>query len=519
MADAEREFIPGTVHLVDLERTLLLKHASGKKQDVILNPAPSADPEDPLNWSPRRKMLSTICMAIYTFVIAYTSAAIYSILQPLADARGLTLADLNAGTGYMFLAYGWGCLIFQPLAIQYGKRPVYVITMLISVGIMFWAPYTKSNGEYIANKVLQGFIGSPVESLGEVSVADIRGTYMAVYALALTGASFFAPIVAGFINDGQGWEWVMYWCGILCLAAFIFLYLFMEETNYQRLTVMTASEMVSPNSVDPVSDPTTAELPDNPKKPQVNDTTAVTSTDETIEVSATLSQQYRRKTFFDKLKFFQPGVWQQENKLLGMMARPLIFLTWPVIAFAGFTYGSILVWFNILNGTSSLILSGPPYHFKPSMMARRNKGVMEPEHRLWLLAISIVLTPTALIIWGVGAYRNIHWFGLVFAMGLLASQIAMGCSISITYCVDCYRRLSGETLITVILIRNTMSFAVSYGLTPWVLNMGYRNAFLVAAFAAMAQISTTFIFIKWGRAMRKRSIPKYLEYVEKTMGH
>lgn len=96
-------------------------------------------------------------------------------------------------------------------------------------------------------------------------------------------------------------------------------------------------------------------------------------------------------------------------------------------------------------------------------MARRNKGVMEPEHRLWLLSFSLIATPTALIIWGVGAYNHIHWFGLVFAMGLLAATIAIGCQVSISYCVDSYRRLSGETMITVILIRNTMSFAVSYG--------------------------------------------------------
>lgn len=38
---------------------------------------------------------------------------------------------------------------------------------------MFWAPYTRSNGEYIANKVLQGLFGSAVESLPEISVTDI----------------------------------------------------------------------------------------------------------------------------------------------------------------------------------------------------------------------------------------------------------------------------------------------------------------------------------------------------------
>lgn len=42
-----------------------------------------------------------------------------------------------------------------------------------SQGIMVWAPYTTTNGEWIASKVLQGFFGAPAESLCEVTVTDI----------------------------------------------------------------------------------------------------------------------------------------------------------------------------------------------------------------------------------------------------------------------------------------------------------------------------------------------------------
>lgn len=38
---------------------------------------------------------------------------------------------------------------------------------------MLWAPYTKSNGQWIANKALQGFLGAPIESLCEISVSDV----------------------------------------------------------------------------------------------------------------------------------------------------------------------------------------------------------------------------------------------------------------------------------------------------------------------------------------------------------
>ena len=54
------EAVPGTVHLVDLDHSMNARHAG--HGDIILNPAPSSDPEDPLNWAPRRKLLSTICV-------------------------------------------------------------------------------------------------------------------------------------------------------------------------------------------------------------------------------------------------------------------------------------------------------------------------------------------------------------------------------------------------------------------------------------------------------------------------
>ena len=113
----DNQHVPGTVHLVDIEGILRAKHASGGQNDVVLIPAPSDDPDDPLNWSAKRKLLSTACISLcvchllicqaltfltsYTFAVGTTSSAIYSILEPIEKSTGLTLGDLNAGTGYM----------------------------------------------------------------------------------------------------------------------------------------------------------------------------------------------------------------------------------------------------------------------------------------------------------------------------------------------------------------------------------------------------------------------------------
>lgn len=95
----EEHGIPGTVHLVDLLGTMHARHAEGAQKDIVLVPAPSSDPEDPLNWSPRRKMLSTVCMCVYTLMVGIASAAIYSVLVPISQETGLTIANLNEGTG------------------------------------------------------------------------------------------------------------------------------------------------------------------------------------------------------------------------------------------------------------------------------------------------------------------------------------------------------------------------------------------------------------------------------------
>jgi MFS family permease len=97
---------------------------------------------------------------------------------------------------------------------------------------MVWQPHVRSNGEWIATKILQGVFGAPIESLAEITVSDVvrlyspstitrkrlivasqfftheRGKFIALYALALGYSNGIAPLIMGFINDGQGYQWV-----------------------------------------------------------------------------------------------------------------------------------------------------------------------------------------------------------------------------------------------------------------------------------------------------------------------
>jgi hypothetical protein len=248
----------------------------------------------------------------------------------------------------------------------------------------------------------------------------------------------------------------------------------MEETNYNRKTIGIVATPDTPLAQE------TGKVDDEEKTHSVNALSIDHSAGEVSTVP---------KTFVKKLSIWQPS--PGENMFLRAF-RSLKYLSWPVIFYAGFSYGSYLIWFTVLNSTASIILSGAPYHFKASMvglsyvsccigvilgslvsgkfsdwltikLARQNKGIMEAEHRLYPFIICVIAVPAFLILWGVGAAHGIHWFGLIFAMGGLAFSSTVGVALSINYLIDSYHDISGNAIVTVILVRNTMSFAVSYG--------------------------------------------------------
>lgn len=83
--------------------------------------------------------------------------------------------------------------------------------------------------------------------------------------------------------------------------------------------------------------------------------------------------------------------------------------------------------------------------------------------RLWLFWLAVVLIPASIILWGVGAAHGIPWIGLMFASAILAFANTTCVPLSINYVIDSYRDMSGMMLTIVIIVRNTMYFAISYG--------------------------------------------------------
>ena len=237
----------------------------------------------------------------------------------------------------MFLFLGWANLIWQPLALTFGRRGVYVISSFLCIWPVLWSAYSKSKGEWYAHRIILGIFAAPIESLPEVSVPDLffahnRGAYMGIYAFLLFGGNFFAPILAGWIDVGGGWKWTMYFGALVQAATTIVIYFWMEETMYFRSTVEGEedADQTTPDSRSAQG----VTMPNDPEK----GTEKVAEAPVAIKQPPMPGQVYSApKSFWRKLALFVDMPGRPSNKaMLTMMWRPLpLMWHFPSVSWAG----------------------------------------------------------------------------------------------------------------------------------------------------------------------------------------
>lgn len=75
--------------------------------------------------------------------------------------------------------------------------------------------------------------------------------------------------------------------------------------------------------------------------------------------------------------------------------------------------------------------------------------------------LPLILHPAGCILYGVGAFHEIHWVGVLFGLGLIAFCLPMGANIAFNYVLDIYKEIGGQAMVTCILFRNTMGIFFS----------------------------------------------------------
>lgn len=149
-------------------------------------------------------------------------------------------------------------------------------------------------------------------------------------------------------------------------------------------------------------------------------------------------------------------------------------------------------------------------------LARRNGGISEPEHGLYIFVASVVLVPFAMVLYGVGVTYHLHWFALVMSQVAVAFNAALCVSTALAYAMNSYPELASQMVTTCVLIRNTLSFAINYGITPWLNASGYLRVYCIVAGIGFVWNASLFLMTRYGRGLRQMTAERYYRDVDQA---
>lgn len=495
-----------------------VRHRHEHTGQIILIPTPSKDPNDPLNWSKRKKYYSAfiICLAmmICNFLAAGPTIAIVETAMEFFPNSKLNPNNLGPAinkTAYFFtttaLMQGTGNLIWMPLVNKYGRRPIYIISYAIYLACAIWASVTTGYGSFLASRILMGFGSGAAETMAPLSIADIfflheRGLVMAMYSCALVSGVSGGIIIAGLITINHPWR-VIYDVAIALIALTLILAFFtFPETVYIR-----------PIEIDADHEPTLSEKCDGP--------TAMLSESSTSSIPP-------KKSYLQSLKLFS-GTYTEET-FWRLVIRPFALILLPPVLWCSLVQ-SVTIGFIVAVTSNVASAYATAYNMKPyetglcfiaaiigalvgifcggylgdrtaDFFTKRNGGIREPEMRLPAMMFSLISTPLSLILYGVGIQNKLHWICPTVGLALLNFSIVQGTNVALVYTIDSYRPIAGEVTLTTMAFKSAFGFLLSFYTNPWIEQSGYVNAYgAMAGISAAVLIFWVPLYI-WGKRVR-----------------
>ncbi|KAI8269929.1 hypothetical protein K4K58_012832 [Colletotrichum sp. SAR11_239] len=443
MLEEDTYLPPGSARLLSEEESVL-----------VLIPEPTADPNDPLNWTLARKYVNTL------FVLAVTVAVFASMTmqmvfwQQMTVELGMTYDELNAGVSFNVVGLALGCLCIIPFTKKYGRRSTYIFSTAVMAATSWWSSRMPE-------------MTSLCWQIADLFFVHQRGLTNGFYITSVMIGNFLAPTLAGIQAASMGWRWAYYTVGIILTILFLLFLFFFEETKYVPLSV----------GVSTVGDPDLQETQNKLRKAKSNATASPPANDkqlfekrgdqdvEQIMPPAPLPNKYRQR-----MRFSTPT----EESLLSTYIAPFKMAVFPHVVFSAIQCANAVAFLVLLTSINSIVFAAPPYDFSTAgvglmligpfignmigsvyggifgdwivvRLARKNRGIFEPEMRLYVLFIPALLVGVGVVIFGITADRGMHWVypstgGALFAFGMSSMM-----DVSFTIVIDTYKAIISRT--------------------------------------------------------------------------
>lgn len=214
----------------------LERYPSQLDKDVILvHWVGENDADNPQNWSPVRRGLLSIVAAMVVLNATFSSSAPSGISKDLVQYFGFSIEVATLNVSIFVAGYAIGPVLWGPLSEINGRKPVFLISMLLYTGWNVGCALSKNTASLLIFRLLAGACASASQSNSGGMIADLykaraRGVAMCVYSVAPFTGPALGPIVGGYIQtSGASWRW-LFWTLAMYSGVCFFIVLWIPET-------------------------------------------------------------------------------------------------------------------------------------------------------------------------------------------------------------------------------------------------------------------------------------------------
>ncbi|RAH83378.1 MFS transporter [Aspergillus japonicus CBS 114.51] len=536
-----------------------LKYDRTSSIPILLVPQPSDDSNDPLNWPLWRRDCILFALCFVSVLCATTSSLMAANTVTIALHFEKNFTSVALLTGYHLCGVGVAGILIVPTARVWGKRHLFFLGNVLMVASCAWAGASKHSYQSLLwARIFQGVALAPFEALVNACVGDLfyvheRGKRMALSNVALFGAAFLTPVLAGKITHSLGWEWTFYLVSIFTAAALPLTFFCVPETAFRRPSELSmetvyvhgrrSETVTSPlpqldlagddafrvrreegGPVQHTQSPTGRHTPGSPSKEMPQNVSAGIEPPVKAPYLQTLKPFNSRKT---------------DESFCKLLLRPFPLFLHPAILWACLIQGVIIGWTVFIGVVLAAIFLGPPLWFNEvqtgylytgafigsilglvisgllsdwmnQAMIKLNRGRYEPEFRILLVIFQLIFSGAGLFGFGLVA-ENIAKYGWLVAdafFALVVIGMVMGAVSSALYVVDAHRNIAIESFTCMLVFKNSFSFVLTFFAYNWLLTNGIRSSFLAIGSIQMAICALSvpmYVFGKWNRSFFHRN--------------
>ncbi|KAF2086260.1 major facilitator superfamily transporter [Saccharata proteae CBS 121410] len=494
---------------------------------IVLIPAPTADPRDPLNMTRTRKLVAIAALCCFGALAAAAEIILGAMLPVFAleyagiNPHYLTIITGNGGlpkgsdplkelselpnappiwkvyllASLPVLMMGIANLILVPLAISMGRRFI-----LLSCGIMaivgaIWAGNSQSLGSHLAARCLQALGAGTVESLIPFILQDmvfvhqrntaISGVF-AVQGLIIVGLGIAAP----YIIIRQTWRWVYFYTAIGAAFFIVCIFFFLPETRWHRTpSEMTSRVMLDYERYEPRTWRYDLQLFQGP-------------------------MEWRKgwQAFLDTMRtFFYPHILfiTMLNSAMIATAFAAGYTVSPALLTAPYSWNFLHIGFCLISvliaSIFTYIIAGHGADIIANWAAKK-RGKRVPENQILNLILPTLCGIIGAVIFGLaGEHQDVYpWPVFLLGLGLMAFGFLSANTVGAVYVLECYPQLAGPALVNIASFRCLIAFVLSFRVSEWISDLGYLKSFtiyavLISVFALLLPVVYFF-----GPAWRKR---------------